>query len=56
MPQSPMQQPPNETLKAWDRQYVWHPFTQMEEYEPLILQRGEGCRVVDIDGGNSSIG
>ena len=22
----------------------------MEEYEPLILQRGEGCRVVDIDG------
>jgi adenosylmethionine-8-amino-7-oxononanoate aminotransferase len=45
-----MQQPSNETLMAWDRQYVWHPFTQMEEYEPLILQRGEGCRVVDIDG------
>ncbi len=45
-----MQQPSHETLKVWDRQYVWHPFTQMEEYEPLILQRGEGCRVVDIDG------
>jgi adenosylmethionine-8-amino-7-oxononanoate aminotransferase len=45
-----MQQPSHETLKAWDRQYVWHPFTQMEEYEPLILQRGEGCQVVDIDG------
>ena len=45
-----MQQPTNETLKAWDREHVWHPFTQMAEYEPLILQRGEGCRVVDIDG------
>lgn len=29
---------------------MWHAFTQMAEYEPLILVRGEGCRVVDLDG------
>ena len=34
----------------WDRTLVWHAFTQMAEYEPLILERGEGCYVFDIDG------
>lgn len=29
---------------------MWHAFTQMAEYEPLILVRGEGCRVVDLEG------
>lgn len=33
-----------------DRTLVWHAFTQMAEYEPLILERGEGCYVFDIDG------
>ncbi len=37
-------------LRHWDRTLVWHAFTQMAEYEPLILQRGEGCYVIDIDG------
>lgn len=37
-------------LRHWDRTLVWHAFTQMAEYEPLILQRGEGCYVFDIDG------
>ncbi len=37
-------------LADWDRQIVWHPFTQMAEYEPLILERAEGCTVVDVDG------
>ena len=45
-----MDQPTREQLELWDRQIVWHPFTQMAEYEPLILQRAEGCTVVDIDG------
>jgi adenosylmethionine-8-amino-7-oxononanoate aminotransferase len=39
-----------EQLKAWDRTLVWHAFTQMAEYEPLVLQRAEGCTLVDIDG------
>lgn len=34
----------------WDRTVVWHAFTQMAEYEPLILDRARGCTVVDIDG------
>jgi adenosylmethionine---8-amino-7-oxononanoate aminotransferase len=37
-------------LRLWDRTLVWHAFTQMAEYEPLILDRGEGCYVFDIDG------
>jgi adenosylmethionine---8-amino-7-oxononanoate aminotransferase len=37
-------------LRRWDRTLVWHAFTQMAEYEPLILERGEGCYVFDIDG------
>jgi adenosylmethionine---8-amino-7-oxononanoate aminotransferase len=37
-------------LRHWDRTLVWHAFTQMAEYEPLILDRGEGCYVIDIDG------
>jgi adenosylmethionine-8-amino-7-oxononanoate aminotransferase len=37
-------------LRHWDRTLVWHAFTQMAEYEPLILDRAEGCMVYDIDG------
>jgi adenosylmethionine---8-amino-7-oxononanoate aminotransferase len=33
-----------------DRQHVWHAFTQMAEYEPLIIERAEGCTLIDIDG------
>ena len=43
-------EPTAEQLKAWDRTHVWHAFTQMAEYEPLIFQRAEGCVLVDIDG------
>ena len=43
-------EPTIEELKIWDRQIVWHPFTQMAEYEPLILERAEGCVLYDIDG------
>lgn len=37
-------------LECWDRQIVWHPFTQMAEYEPLIIERAQGCTLVDVDG------
>jgi adenosylmethionine-8-amino-7-oxononanoate aminotransferase len=37
-------------LRDWDRRHVWHAFTQMAEYEPLIVERAEGCWLVDVDG------
>jgi adenosylmethionine-8-amino-7-oxononanoate aminotransferase len=40
-------------LMHWDRHHLWHPFTPMQAYaeeEPLIIQRGEGCRLEDVDG------
>jgi adenosylmethionine-8-amino-7-oxononanoate aminotransferase len=39
-----------DTLRQWDRTIVWHAFTQMAEYEPLIIERAEGCELIDIDG------
>ena len=40
-------------FKNWDKQYVWHPFTQMKEYtqeEVLVIERGEGNYLIDIEG------
>ena len=40
------------TLKEWDKKYIWHPFTQMQEYmetEPLT-DRGEGFYLIDSEG------
>lgn len=45
-----MSEPTAAELREWDRRIVWHAFTQMAEYEPLILVRGEGCLLWDIDG------
>lgn len=42
--------PTRDELLQWDRQHVWHGFTQMAEYEPLIFQCAEGCVLTDIDG------
>ena len=42
-----------EQLKKWDKQFVWHPFTQMAEYvkhEPIVIERGEGCWLIDTEG------
>ena len=39
-----------ENLRDWDRTLVWHAFTQMAEYEPLLIDRAEGCTLIDIDG------
>src|SRR5688572_19029236 len=40
---------PNE-LAAADRDHFWHAFTQMAEYEPLVIERAEGCWLVDVAG------
>ena len=42
-----------ETLVEWDKRYLWHPFTQMQDWlaeEPVIIERGEGCYLIDIAG------
>src|SRR6201993_3320650 len=42
-----------EQLERWDREHVWHPFTPMQAYaseRPLIIERGEGCFLYDLDG------
>ena len=40
-------------LQEYDRRYVWHPFTQMREWEatpPVVIERGEGSWLIDTDG------
>lgn len=40
-------------LQEWDKQYFWHPFTQMQTWvdsEPLIIERGEGVYLYDTEG------
>lgn len=54
-----------ETLAAWDKKFLWHPFTQMRAWcdpahEPLVLVEGRGAILRDAQGrqyfdGNSSI-
>jgi adenosylmethionine---8-amino-7-oxononanoate aminotransferase len=52
-----------DTLADWDHNYLWHPFTQMQEWaqeEPLIIERGNGSYLIDTEGqkyldGTSSI-
>jgi adenosylmethionine-8-amino-7-oxononanoate aminotransferase len=36
-----------------DKRYVWHPFTQMRDWNdstPLVIERGEGNYLIDTDG------
>ncbi|MBI2360681.1 MAG: adenosylmethionine--8-amino-7-oxononanoate transaminase, partial [Deltaproteobacteria bacterium] len=45
--------PDYEKLKELDHSYLWHPFTQMREWvdeEPLIIERGEGHYLIDVEG------
>lgn len=50
-------------LARWDHMYLWHPFTQMKEWEqeePVIIERGKGPYLIDTEGrryldGTSSI-
>lgn len=40
-------------LERWDRDHLWHPFTPMLDHvggRPLIIERGEGCFLYDLDG------
>ncbi|HUK42755.1 MAG TPA: adenosylmethionine--8-amino-7-oxononanoate transaminase [Candidatus Acidoferrales bacterium] len=42
-----------EELKRLDHTYLWHPFTQMQEWmaeEPVIISQGEGHYLIDVNG------
>jgi adenosylmethionine-8-amino-7-oxononanoate aminotransferase len=43
----------NRALEEADRRYIWHPFTQMKEWEegqPVIIEEGRGVFLKDIYG------
>lgn len=43
----------NQRLEELDRRYIWHPFTQMKEWEgerPLVISEGRGSFLKDIYG------
>jgi adenosylmethionine-8-amino-7-oxononanoate aminotransferase len=37
-------------LAHYDKHHVWHAFTQMQEYDPLLIEGGEGCWLIDTEG------
>lgn len=42
-----------EELVKKNKDYVWHPFTQMKDYieeDPVIIERGEGRKLYDVNG------
>ncbi|HLG28729.1 MAG TPA: aminotransferase class III-fold pyridoxal phosphate-dependent enzyme, partial [Candidatus Brocadiales bacterium] len=48
-----MQERQKQQLESWDKAYLWHPFTQMQEYlkeQPLIIEEGYGVILKDIYG------
>jgi adenosylmethionine-8-amino-7-oxononanoate aminotransferase len=53
MPESAPPGPTAETLRAWDRDHLWHPFTPLADWEatdPLIIDRAEGVYLYDVRG------
>ena len=47
-----MHQLTNKLIEA-DKQYIWHPFTQMADWlssEPVIIEAGEGFFLIDTEG------
>ena len=48
-----MKTPAYAELKAWDHAYVWHPFTQMQDWldeDPVVIARGQGNYLIDVQG------
>lgn len=45
--------PDNVTIRRWDADHVWHPFTQMQEYlasDPLVIVEADGNYLIDDRG------
>ena len=43
----------SETLQKKDKEYLWHPYTQMKDYEQrdlLLIDRAEGLQLFDHQG------
>ena len=43
----------SELLSQWDKQWIWHPFTQMKEWvqdDILIIESGKGVYLKDVQG------
>ncbi|MBI3999131.1 MAG: adenosylmethionine--8-amino-7-oxononanoate transaminase [Candidatus Omnitrophica bacterium] len=43
----------SELLSQWDKQWIWHPFTQMREWaqdDILIIESGKGVYLKDVQG------
>ena len=41
------------TLQQLDHRFLWHPFTQMDQWtetSPLVIERAAGCYLYDVDG------
>ena len=54
---NPLLRPSPEDKKApwgsWDKQVVWHPFTQMKDWlkeDPLVIHKAKGTLLEDVDG------
>lgn len=45
-----MSEPQQAELERWDREHFWHSFTQMAEYEPLVIGAAQGCELIDTAG------
>lgn len=46
-------QPDSQTLRRWDSDHLWHPFSSPEtdSGDPMpVIERAEGCWLVDMDG------
>ena len=42
-----------EELIEWDKEYVWHPFTQMKDWQedkPLVIDKARGSYLIDTEG------
>ncbi|MCE9525436.1 MAG: adenosylmethionine--8-amino-7-oxononanoate transaminase [Planctomycetales bacterium] len=45
-----MVEPALAQLEEWDREHVWHAFTQMAEHVPFLVREAHGCSLVDMQG------
>jgi adenosylmethionine-8-amino-7-oxononanoate aminotransferase len=50
---SPSLQTRTKQLAQWDHAYLWHPFTQMQEWvreQPVMISHGKGPYLIDTEG------
>lgn len=49
----PISRPDSDTLRRWDIEHLWHPFTAQADWAsgmPLVIERGEGVELIDSEG------